>query len=76
MLKRTPSITMSFAALLTILIITLIEDPSRPLSTAQTVLFYLVALLPSFGIALLFDPFSKQKKDEYLKVNFYEEKTQ
>ena len=74
MLKRSPALAIVIAVFITVALISLIENPSRPITPLQGILFYLAALPPSFGIALLFDPFSKQKKDEYLKINFYEEK--
>lgn len=76
MLKQTPFIAIIIAALITITIIILIEDPARPVTQIQTMLFYITSFLPSFGIALLFDPFSSKKRNEYLKINFYEEKQQ
>ena len=76
MLKQTPIIAIFTAALITIAIITFIEDPVRPFTIPQTILVYIASLLPSFGIALLFDPFSAKKRDKYLNINFYEEKQQ
>jgi hypothetical protein len=74
MLARTPYITIISAGIITAVTLLLIVDPSRPFTQLQTLLFYFTALLPSLGVALLFDPVSANAKAEYLKINFYAEK--
>ena len=74
MLKRTPLLAIIIAGLIDIVIIPIFEIPSRPFTIAQTILLYLITLLPSIGIAMLFDPNIKANSKELLKINFYEEK--
>lgn len=74
MLKRTPLLALVIAFILTLLIINTIENPSRPFTPCQTVLLYFLCFLTSMGIAMLFDPNPKKAKEEFLKINFYEEK--
>jgi len=73
MLVRTPILGLVIAAFMSILVMLIFEVPARPFSTGDAVLIYLVSFLPSLGIAMLFDPYSKAKKEEYLKINFYAE---
>ncbi len=74
MQKGTPLRAIIIAGILSILIALLFEEPERPFTTAQAILLYLIALLPSMGVAMLFDPASARAKEEFLKINFYEEK--
>ncbi|MCP4136291.1 MAG: hypothetical protein GY754_35300 [bacterium] len=73
MLKRTPILGLLISAIASIAIILIIEVPERPFTTGQGILLYITAFFPSMGIAMLFDPFSKEAKERYLKRNFYEE---
>lgn len=50
------------------------EIPSRPFTTGEAVLLYLLCLMPSLGVAMLFDPSAQKAKEDFLKINFYEEK--
>lgn len=74
MLKRTPLIALLISGIITVLTVFLIEEPARPFTTGHLILLYITAFLPSLGIAMLFDPKPAQAKEEYLKINFYEEK--
>jgi amino acid transporter len=74
MKKGTPLRAIIIAGILSILIALLFEEPERPFTTLQAILLYLIALLPSTGIAMLFDPAPARAKEEFLKINFYEEK--
>ncbi len=74
MLKRTPLIAIYIAGLISIAVALIFEIPSRPLTTGQTVLLYMISLLPAIGFALYFDPSAIEAKRKYSEINFYEEK--
>ncbi len=74
MLKRTPIIAIFIAGLLSITIFTLFEIPSRPFTGGQITWLFFFSFLTSMGIAMFFDPNAKKAKEEFLKINFYEEK--
>jgi hypothetical protein len=74
MLKRTPLLALVLAGAIAVLVVILFEEPERPFTIFQAILLYCISLLPSIGIALLFDPAPAQAKEEFLKINFYEEK--
>jgi len=73
MLIRTPGIGIIIAAVMSILIIIFFEEPVRPFTMWQLITLYVLAFLPSLGIAMLFDPNPQKAKEEYLKINFYAE---
>ncbi|MDY6970174.1 MAG: hypothetical protein SVR08_16180 [Spirochaetota bacterium] len=72
--KRTPILAIILAAIITVIIIQVFENPARPLTIGQSILLYLISLLPSLGILMLFDPAPQEARSSYLKINFYEEK--
>ena len=72
MLKRTPSLAILITAVMSILIILIFEEPSRPFTSAQSILLFLIAFFPGMGIAMLFDPHPAEVKAKYLKINFYD----
>ncbi len=74
MLKRTPVIALLIAAVITIVILKVFEVPERPFTIGETGWLYFFSFLTSMGIAMLFDPNAKKAKEEFLKINFYEEK--
>lgn len=74
MLKRTPVLALVIAGAMAILIVLIFEDPARPFTVCQGLLLYFLCYLTSMGVALLFDPNAKKAKEEFLKINFYEEK--
>ncbi|MCU0821713.1 MAG: hypothetical protein MUC95_04470 [Spirochaetes bacterium] len=74
MLKRTPVVALLIAAIITVVIVKLIESPERPFTAGETAWLYFFSFLTSMGIAMLFDPYAKKAKAEFLKINFYEEK--
>ena len=74
MLKRTPVIALLIAAIMTIVILKLLEVPERPFTAGETAWLYFFSFLTSIGIAMLFDPNAKKAKERFLKINFYEEK--
>lgn len=74
MQKRTPVLAVIIAAILTYAVLLLIEDCTRPFTSGQTAWLYFFSFLTSMGIAMLFDPNAKKAKEEFLKINFYEEK--
>lgn len=74
MLKRTPLLAFIISGMITALTIILLEDPARPFTTGNIILLYITAYLPALGVAMLFDPKPKKAKEDYLKINFYEEK--
>jgi hypothetical protein len=51
------------------------EQPGRPFTAGQWAVLYLISFLPAMGIAMLFDPFPRRRKAEYVKIDFYEEKS-
>ena len=74
MLPRTPVLGMLFALIISILIILLFQIPDRPFTIRLAIWLYTLSLLPGLGIAMLFDPASREAKERFLKINFYEEK--
>ena len=74
MLKRTPLVALLIACVMSILIVLIFEKPDRPFTVWQGVVLYFLSWTTSMGIAMLFDPNAKKAKDEFLKINFYEEK--
>ncbi len=75
MLKRTPIIGVVLGGAIAVVVALFLEQPGRPFSAGQYVLLYLVSFLPGMGIAMLFDPFPRRKKTEYLEIDFYAEKS-
>jgi len=73
MLKRTPGAGLVIAGILSILIIIFFEDKARPFTMCQLFILYIISFLPSLGIAMLFDPNPKKAREDYMKINFYEE---
>ncbi len=71
---KTPSIAIVTAGVLTVAILLIFEIPERPFALWQAFLIYFTALLPGIGVGLLFDSNAKKAREEYLKINFYEEK--
>ena len=74
MLRRTPLLATVIAGVFSILFALIFEEPERPFTTWKIVLLYVITFLPSMGIAMLFDPASARAREEFLKINFYEEK--
>ena len=74
MLKRTPFLAILVAGIISIIIILIFEIPSRPFTITQTVLLYIISLLPSIGFAMLFDPNARENSKKFLNINFYEDK--
>jgi amino acid transporter len=72
--KKTPLRAIIIAGIVSIILALLFEVPERPFTTGQAILLYLIALLPSMGIAMLFDPAPARAREEFLKINFYEER--
>ena len=72
--KETPIRAIIIAGIVSIILALLFEEPERPFTTGQAILLYLIALLPSMGIAMLFDPAPARAREEFLKINFYEER--
>ena len=74
--KRTPVIALVLAAFITAgTVLFLKKYPGwgiEPLETWQLILLYVLSFLPANGIAMLFDPRPREKREEYLKVNFYD----
>jgi len=74
--KRTPIIALILAGIITLgTVIFLKEFPGwgvAPLSKPMLVLLYFISLLPANGIAMLFDPLPRQRREKYMKVNFYD----
>lgn len=74
--KRTPIIALILAGIITLgTVFFLKEFPGwgvSPLSKPMLVLLYFISLLPANGIAMLFDPLPRQRREEYMKVNFYD----
>ncbi|HOP62881.1 MAG TPA: hypothetical protein PK358_02935 [Spirochaetota bacterium] len=71
MLKRTPLLALLIAGIMSLLIIFIFQDDSRPLTQGQTLALYFLSFFPSMGIAMLFDPYPAMVKKRYLKINFY-----
>ena len=71
MLKRTPILALIISGIMSILVIIIFEQDSRPFTASQTLLLYFVSFFPSMGIAMLFDPYSGKIKNMYSKINFY-----
>jgi len=74
MLLRTPFIGIILAGIVTVLLILLFEVPGRPFTVGQGLGLYFFALITCIGVAMLFDPHAKKAKEDFLKINFYEEK--
>jgi len=74
MLRRTPALAILIAGVISILIVFIFEIHSRPFTTGQGILLYLISLLPSLGISLLFDTISREESRKLYQINFYEEK--
>ncbi|HPA71366.1 MAG: hypothetical protein KBA61_13525 [Spirochaetes bacterium] len=74
MLKRTPLLANIIGGAMAILVILIFEEPGRPFTMGQGLLLYLLCVVTSMGIAMFFDPNAKKAKEEFLKINFYEEK--
>ena len=72
-MKRSFFLGIGLGGLLALAVVLFIQDPARPFTLGQLLLLLLAASLPGFGIALFFDPYSKRKKEEYLKIDFYSE---
>ncbi len=72
--RRTPVLALYFAGIISILLVLIFEKPERPFELWQGLLLFFLCYFPAMGIALLFDPYAKKAKEEYLKINFYEEK--
>ncbi len=72
--KRTPVLALFFAGIISIVLIVIFEKPAKPFAMWQGLLLFFLCYLPGMGIALLFDSYAKKAKEEYLKINFYEEK--
>lgn len=73
MLKRTFLWGLGLGGVLAVAVVLLVQDQARPFTVPQLLLLLLAASLPGFGFALLFDPFSRRKKEEYLQIDFYSE---
>jgi len=71
MLKRTPLLALLIAGIMSLLIIFIFQDDTRPLTQGQTLVLYFLSFFPSMGIAMLFDPYPAMVKKRYLKINFY-----
>jgi len=71
MLKRTPILAVIIAAIMSISIILIFEQDDRPFTLWQSLLLYCIAFFPSMGIAMLVDPYPRQVKALYSKINFY-----
>jgi hypothetical protein len=69
--RRTPYLAVLYAAVIGSAVIALVEMPARPLTLAQSVLFYALSYLPALGLSMLSDPASKRARAEYLKIDFY-----
>lgn len=73
MLKRTPLLGVVFGGIIAFVVAVLIEEPDRAFSTVQTVVLFVLSCLPGMGLAMLLDPYPRKQREEYLKINFYEE---
>lgn len=73
MLKRTPSLAVIFATIMTLLTIFIFEDPTRPITSGQAILLFCISLFPSLGLAMLLDPNAAEAKRKYLKIYFYDQ---
>ncbi len=74
MLKRTPLLALMIGGVLAILIILIFENPARPFTVGQGVFLLFLCWFPGMGVAMLFDPYAQKAREEFLKINFYEEK--
>lgn len=74
MLKRTPFLGIVFGGFIAFVVAVLFEEPGRAFSTAQTVVLFVFSCLPGMGLAMLLDPYPRKQREEYLKIDFYEEK--
>ena len=73
MLKRTFVLGIGLGVILATIVVLLVQEEARPFTVPQMLLLLLTAILPGFGFALFFDPNSKRRKEEYLKIDFYSE---
>lgn len=71
MLKRTPLLAILFTGIMSVLIIIIFQDSTRPFTQLQAVMLFFLSFFPSMGIAMLFDPYPAMVKKRYLKINFY-----
>lgn len=71
MLKRTPLLALLIAGIMSLLIIIIFQDDTRPFTQCQAFMLYFFSFFPSMGIAMLFDPYPAMVKKRYLKINFY-----
>lgn len=71
MLKRTPILALLIAGIMSLLIVIIFQDNSRPFTQGQILMLYFFSFFPSMGIAMLFDPYPAMVKKRYLKINFY-----
>ena len=69
--RRTPYLGLLYAVVIGYVVTWLLETPDRPMTLAQTLLFYVLSYLPGLGLAMLGDPAPRRAKAEYLKVDFY-----
>jgi len=69
--RRTPFLGLLYAVVIGYVVTWLLEAPDRPMTLAQTLLFYVLSYLPGLGLAMLGDPAPHRAKAEYLKVDFY-----
>ncbi|MCX6545264.1 MAG: hypothetical protein NTV05_12750 [Acidobacteria bacterium] len=69
--RRTPYLAFLYAAVIGSTVIAIVEMPARPLTLAQSVLFYALSYLPALGLSMLSDPASKRARAEYMKIDFY-----
>ncbi len=69
--KRTPYLGILYAAAIGTAVFVFVEEPDRPLSFVQIVLFYLLSYLPGLGLAMLSDPAPARMKAEYMTIDFY-----
>ena len=73
MLRRTYYLGVLFGAVIAGVTVLFFQDGSNPFTSLHLFLLLLVSCLPGFGCALFLDPYSKEKKEEYLKIDFYRE---
>jgi hypothetical protein len=69
--RRTPYLGLLYAVVIGFLVTWLLETPDRPMTLAQTLLFYALAYLPGLGLAMLGDPAPHRAKAAYMEVDFY-----
>ncbi len=71
--KRTPLIALFLGGVIAAITALVFQIPGRPFTQGQLILLYFLSFIVAMGVALLFDPASKAKREEFLKINFYEE---